>query len=66
MFSTLSQNFPPTTGIRWFNVVVLTLTPLIAVYGLWTVKIRRETGFFAVAYYIFSMLGETRTAHAGF
>jgi len=58
MLSALTRNFPPTKGIRWFNLAMLTLTPLVAVYGLWTVKIRRDTGFFAVAYYIFSMLGE--------
>jgi stearoyl-CoA desaturase (delta-9 desaturase) len=63
MLSAITQDFPPTNGIRWFNVGVLTLTPLLAVYGLWTVKIQRDTGFFAVAYYIFSMLGEIRGPH---
>jgi hypothetical protein len=61
MLSALTHGFPPTKGIRWFNLTVLTLTPLVAFYGLWTVKVRRDTGFFAIAYYVFSMLGESRT-----
>ena len=58
MPSSLTQKFPATNGIRWFNVAVFTITTLIAVYGLLTVKLRRDTVFFSVAYYIFSMLGE--------
>ena len=58
MPSSLTQKFPATNGVRWFNVAIFTITTLIAVYGLLTVRIRRETAFFAVAYYIFSMLGE--------
>ncbi|KAF8154570.1 delta 9-fatty acid desaturase protein [Crassisporium funariophilum] len=63
MLSSLTQNFPPTKGVRWFNLAVLTITPLIAGYGLWSVRLRRDTGFFAVAYYIFSMLGITAGYH---
>ena len=58
MPSSLTQKFPATNGIRWFNVAVFAITTLIAVYGLLTVKLRRDTVFFSVAYYIFSMLGE--------
>ena len=58
MLSSLSQKFPVTDGIRWFNVAVFTITTLIAVYGVLTVRLRRDTLFFSVAYYIFSMLGE--------
>ena len=61
MPSFLTQKFPATNGIRWFNVAVFTITTLIAVYGLLTVRLRRETAFFSVAYYIFSMLGERST-----
>jgi stearoyl-CoA desaturase (Delta-9 desaturase) len=57
----LTQKFPATNGIRWFNLAVFTITPLIALYGLLSVKIKRDTAFFAVAYYIFSMLGERIT-----
>lgn len=64
MLFALTHNFPPTKGIRWFNLTVLTLTPLVAFCGLWTVKVRRDTGAFAVVYYIFSMLGESRTTHS--
>jgi stearoyl-CoA desaturase (delta-9 desaturase) len=52
------EGFPPTHGIRWFNVAILVLTPLLALYGLCTMHISRATGLFAVTYYTFSMLGE--------
>ena len=57
---TLTRKFPPTRGVRWFNVVVLTLTPLIAGYGIIGVVLSRETVLFSVAYYVFSMLGESK------
>ena len=57
----LTQKFPATNGIRWFNVAIFAVTTLIAVYGLLTVRLRRDTAFFSVAYYIFSMLGERST-----
>ena len=70
MPSSLTQKFPATNGIRWFNVVVFTITTLIAVYGLLTVKLRHDTFFFSVAYYIYSMLGEKHifliTSRVGF
>jgi len=52
------ERFPTTRGIRWFNFLALSITHLIAAYGLWTVEIRKNTALFAVAYYAFSMLGE--------
>ena len=61
MPSSLTQNFPATNGIRWFNVAIFIVTTLIAVFGLLTVRIKRGTAFFSVAYYIFSMLGERST-----
>lgn len=53
----LADNFPQITGVRWFNVAVLTLTPAIAVYGMICVPLQRKTLIFSVLYYIFSMLG---------
>jgi len=44
--------------IRWFNLAVLTITPAIAAYGAWVVKTQRDTVAFAIAYYVFSMLGK--------
>jgi len=61
----LTQKFPPTKGVRWFNVAVLTMTPLIAGYGIIGVVFRRETVLFSVAYYMFSMLGEFQGQYAG-
>jgi len=46
--------------IRWFNLAVLTITPAIAAYGICVVKAQRDTVAFAIAYYVFSMLGEYR------
>jgi stearoyl-CoA desaturase (delta-9 desaturase) len=54
----LTQKFPETNGIRWFNVAVLTLTPAVACYGLLRAPCYRETVTFSVGYYVFSMLGE--------
>lgn len=53
-----TRNFPPIVGIRWFNVAVLTITPTIALCGFMMLSMKRETAFFSVIYYIFSMLGE--------
>ena len=44
--------------IRWFNLAVLTITPAIAAYGVCVVKAQRDTVAFAIAYYVFSMLGK--------
>ncbi|PPQ88169.1 hypothetical protein CVT25_005134 [Psilocybe cyanescens] len=60
MFSTYKRGFPPTNGIRWFNLSILVLTPAIAGYGLWKVEVRWETAYWAMAYYVFSMLGYHR------
>jgi stearoyl-CoA desaturase (delta-9 desaturase) len=54
----LTRNFPPNKGFRWFNIAVLTVTPMVAIYGLIFVRVRRETVLFSMAYYLFSMLGE--------
>ncbi|KAJ7750425.1 delta 9-fatty acid desaturase protein [Mycena maculata] len=57
------HNFPPIEGIRWFNVSVLVCTPLIALCGLFFVPLDRRTVLFAIAYYLFSMLGITAGFH---
>lgn len=57
-----TRRFPGTKGIRWFNLAVLTLTPLVACYGLWSMKMKTETGIFAGIYYLFSMLGEKESS----
>ncbi|KAF9475742.1 delta 9-fatty acid desaturase protein [Pholiota conissans] len=62
---TLTKKFPGTKGVRWFNVAVLVITPLIALYGLYASSdgIRRKTAIFAGLYYVFSMLGITAGYH---
>jgi stearoyl-CoA desaturase (Delta-9 desaturase) len=52
------KSFPPIIGVRWFNVSVLTITPLVAAYGLRVAPLHRGTVAFAMLYYVFSMLGE--------
>ncbi|TFK37131.1 hypothetical protein BDQ12DRAFT_222818 [Crucibulum laeve] len=63
MVGNLTQKFPATNGIRWFNVAVLAITPAIAVYGLLFAHRRQETIIFSMLYYIFSMLGITAGYH---
>ncbi|KAJ7267429.1 delta 9-fatty acid desaturase protein [Mycena rebaudengoi] len=57
------HKFPTIERIRWFNVSVLVVTPLIALYGLLFVPLDRRTIAFALAYYLFSMLGITAGFH---
>ncbi|KIY52154.1 delta 9-fatty acid desaturase protein [Fistulina hepatica ATCC 64428] len=63
MISFPNSNFPAVVGFRWFNICVLVATPLIALYGLTAISRQRETVFFAIAYYVFSMLGITAGYH---
>ena len=44
--------------VRWFNLVVLTVTPALALYGLRHTPLRSYTLAWAVLYYVISMLGE--------
>ena len=44
--------------IRWFNLAVVVLTPLLAVYGLYTTTLTTPTVLFSAAYYVFNMIGE--------
>ena len=58
MGAPLTSKFPPTKGIRWFNLLVLIITPLVACYGFWATELKWNTGIFSGMYYVFSMLGE--------
>jgi len=57
MLLPLGHNFPSITGVRWFNLAVLGLTPAIAGYGLLVLPRIGGTMLFAMIYYVFSMLG---------
>lgn len=52
--------------IRWFNLGVVVLTPILALYGLWTTKLQTPTVLFSVAYYVFNMIGECSNAACEF
>ena len=43
--------------VIWFNLLVVTITPIIALYGLFTTQFDARTARFSVAYYVFNMLG---------
>ncbi|KAN0082611.1 hypothetical protein V8E55_008406 [Tylopilus felleus] len=58
-----TKGFPPITGIRWFNLGVLVITPALALYGLLRVPILPSTLVWTALYYIFSMLGITAGYH---
>jgi hypothetical protein len=49
--------FPPVRRIRWFNLALLATTSALALYGMLYVPRDCRTLMFAVAYYVFSMLG---------
>lgn len=49
------QNF--WTELNWLNVVILTITPVLTVYGLYTTKIVWKTALFSVFYYFVTGLG---------
>ena len=44
--------------VRWFNLAILTITPAVGVYGVYTTRLRLETLIWSVAYYVISMLGK--------
>lgn len=52
-----TKGFPTITGIRWFNLSVLVVTPALSLYGLLQVPILTSTIVWTTLYYIFSMLG---------
>ncbi|KAI0786460.1 delta 9-fatty acid desaturase protein [Abortiporus biennis] len=61
-----SKPLPPITlanfleRIIWFNVIVVSMTPLISLYGLWTTRFDSRTFKFCVGYFLFNMIGYHR------
>lgn len=50
-------------NIQWLTLIILTLTPTIAIYGLCTVKLQWKTFVWSIVYYFITGLG---TSHSGF
>lgn len=61
-FEYLPKSFPRITGIRWFNLGVLVITPALSLYGLFQAPILMRTVVWTALYYIFSMLGKLEAA----
>ncbi|KAJ6520626.1 delta 9-fatty acid desaturase protein [Mycena vulgaris] len=55
------QNFA--SELDWFNVIMLTATPLMGIIGAYFTKLRWETALFSVFYYFFTGLGITAGYH---
>ena len=47
-------------NLQWLTLAILTITPSIAIYGLFTVKMRWETFAWSVVYYFITGLGECK------
>ena len=43
--------------VRWFNLSVIVITPLVASYGALTTHLETPTFWFCVLYYVFNMIG---------
>ena len=43
--------------VRWFNLSVIVITPLAALYGAATTRLDVRTFYFCVFYYVFNMIG---------
>ena len=43
--------------VRWFNLSVIVVTPLAALYGALTTHLETRTFCFCVLYYVFNMIG---------
>jgi len=43
--------------IRWFNLSVIVITPLVALYGALTTRLETRTFWFCVSCYVFNMIG---------
>lgn len=58
-----AQPLPPITWsnwhkqVRWFNLSVIIITPLVALYGAATTRLDARTLWFCVLYYVFNMIG---------
>lgn len=46
-----------TKEIVWFNLIVVTVTPIVSIYGLITTTFSGRTFAFCMAYYLFNMIG---------
>lgn len=66
--SFLGHGYPELPLIKrldWLHVPLLTITPLIALYGLATVPLRWQTAVWSVFYYLVTGLGITAGAWYG-
>jgi len=58
-----AEPLPPITlsncyrEVRWFNLSVIVITPLVALYGALTTRLDTRTFWFCVFYYVFNMIG---------
>ena len=58
-----TEPLPPITWsnwyreIRWFNLSVIAITPLVALYGALTTHLETRTFWFSVFYYVFNEIG---------
>ncbi|KAH8813946.1 delta 9-fatty acid desaturase protein [Flagelloscypha sp. PMI_526] len=51
------EQLPPITGIRWFNLVALIITPAFVIYGTFIgVPCNPKTAMFSVFYFMFTMI----------
>ncbi|OLY82485.1 Acyl-CoA desaturase [Smittium mucronatum] len=58
-----TETRPLVDRIHWVHVILLSVSPLIALYGFFTTKIQMKTLYFTILYYIFSALGITAGYH---
>jgi stearoyl-CoA desaturase (delta-9 desaturase) len=49
--------------VNWFQSILLTITPMIAIYGLYSTPITYKTAIWTVIYYYFTGLGITAGYH---
>ncbi|KAI0685994.1 delta 9-fatty acid desaturase protein [Cytidiella melzeri] len=62
--SCLERNFAlRLEDVIWFNLLVVTLTPLLSLYGLLTTPTHHATLVFCVLYHVFNMIGVTAGYH---
>ncbi|KAJ6590073.1 delta 9-fatty acid desaturase protein [Mycena vulgaris] len=57
------KGFPAIEGVRWFNLAVLVFTPLVALCGVFFIRLDGRTLIFAIAYYFFTVFGVTAGYH---
>ncbi|KAF8508243.1 hypothetical protein BU17DRAFT_77968 [Hysterangium stoloniferum] len=55
------QNF--WTELNWLNVTILSITPILTIWGLYTTRLQWRTAIFSVMYYFFTGLGITAGYH---